>query len=148
MRTFLLMLALLAGSTVGDPRELPQEKTHALWSAACEVPRYSCEDLEPPEVVFKKIEAPYVWGYYIPGSRAVVMNDRFVSELPQGVFFEGVVVHEMLHYLAFWSADFEIILDKCRDEGQAWLAYNVYVTSQDREDLINWYWQEAYEGCR
>lgn len=102
-------LLLLSGCQV-------DEKAQA-WRLVCEYSQYSCEGIDPPEVVHDdNADDIGAWGYY---SAAVAPNMIFVNTKAVGkANYLLILVHEMTHYLQHKHQD-QMPKSSCEREREA-----------------------------
>lgn len=130
--------------------EAPEVLYEYSIEAACIILSELVDDFECPEVLprtptilFTDMDSN-TYGLYYLGYTSVYINVRMVPKW--GVFGQGVVVHELVHFLTYWHIDPD--MSSCDSEDLAWKAFNSYVEQVGRPDLINLDWKKGYPLCQ
>ncbi len=142
-------------TVVGPPKvmaELELGQTLELYFYACDMvqakfPEKADEHCPVAPIVLFTTLPEKRHGEYDTGSRIVWMNDLFTHQHELSTFGEGVVVHEMVHYI-LWDYDL-LQEDKeyCREEDLAWASADRWVESRGRPEDMNPEWWTWYERC-
>lgn len=140
-----LMLLIAAGPALpANPiivvGELQPEVTSSYLKEACEFAGGECPDI--PRVLYA-LTPSNIWGFHYRGSSLVFMTSRCTVG---GVFCEGILVHELVHYVVSEQGRYEGM--PCANEQLAWAAYNSYVIRRGKPELVNLDWRKAYKRCR
>lgn len=128
--------------------EIPVEMMDKAFNDACLVlehtTEYKCKkDLPPPAGLSADLREG-TWGIYVQGGRVVYLN-RFLIGPHFDAYAYGVLVHEIVHYISFWS---EFGTTQCGDEALAWSVFNEYMVQIGRIDLVNDAWKQGYPQCQ
>jgi hypothetical protein len=143
-----LLVALAVGMTMcqdaqGDVQSLVRTKQvdHS-WRFVCKWSGYSCEGIEPPNVVWTQalVNSQWALGFYIPGEPNVYIGTKYMASTTQ-----TVLVHEMTHYL---QDVLELGMTMCEMEGDAFRVSDRYAQRNDHPNLVRGEnWHEAYPNC-
>ena len=151
----LLTIVSLATNTASAARydvqvrgELSTEIATKAFLDACKVLEkttdYRCKPGLTPAAALSAELAEGNWGIYVGGGRVVYINEKLVG--PHfDVYAYGVLVHEMVHYISYWSG---FGTTNCEDEALAWKVFNSYVRNQNRVDLLMKNWIRGYPRCQ
>lgn len=102
-------------------------------------------DRDVPPVLYAELERG-TWGLHFRESSVVFLTQRFQG-MPWSTYRNGIIVHEMVHYILDRNGLLQDIEDTCRNEALAWSTYNRYVTLEGRPDLVNPDWSAPYPYC-
>ena len=141
MNLLALLAALLPGISATAPDTLAQE----YFQKTCEYSKLDCTGLKAPVLVAIDTR-PGLMGYHYRGTRMVFITDRCFLDVADKTKCDGVVIHEMVHYIASELGMFAN--DSCANEQLAWSVYNLSVLDLDRADIVNGDWRKAYPQCR
>lgn len=128
--------------------ELSTEIANKAFEDACkileETTEYVCDPKLAPAAALSADLPEGNWGIYVAGGRVVYLNQKLVG--PHfDVYAYGVLVHEMVHYISYWSG---FGTTQCEDEALAWSVFNTYVRNQNRMDLLMKNWIRGYPKCQ
>jgi hypothetical protein len=130
-----MITALAVASTLLSAPSLPPETVTSLFGYACKLYGRGC-DLPPPQTALVsndwlqshvcpsgKCGDVVFWGWYNDDGTVYLLVDK----AKVGPLFDGVVVHEMIHYL---QHQFGTPTDKCERERQAYSLQDRYLTQR------------------
>lgn len=112
---------------------------------ACEFTGGDCP-ARLPAVYTATLMRPGLQGLYFPGTGLILISDRSKRPDTDSVFWDAVLVHELVHYVVDTQGRFRGA--KCANEQLAWAAYNRTVLRAGRPDLLNLGWRKAYPQCQ
>jgi len=122
-----------------------QAKVDAAFSIACELTKYTCDGITSPRAVYSvEVDSRGVWGMYYAGEAEVLLSFRSLGE--STAFQNGVLVHEIVHYLQ--AIEGRNVLDGCGKEEEAWKAFNDFQRKYGSEGEINLNWSKGYPQCK
>lgn len=148
MLVVLMSALLLTGSaSAGIYAKAPDGIAEIYFELACDLSELDCEGIKPPTIL--AIDTPpRILGLHYHGTNVVFVTSRCFMDAADLVKCDGVVVHEIVHYI------FDVLGERAKDdtgctsEAIAWKTFNKYVESVGRPDLIRRNWQESYPRCR
>jgi hypothetical protein len=103
----------------------------------------ACTTMEPPSILFTNTNPAL--GYYQFGTRVVMVTRECLSSVADQGFCSSIVVHEMIHYILYFSGKFQD--DPCGSEAVAWTLVNAWVREIGRPDLADDNWRLMYPRC-
>lgn len=109
--TGLCSLFLLAPAVAQEPHQIERD----VFESLCEYHDIDCTDIETPWVVYSQLTSALskngdtVWGVYVYGENHVTLH-------PMAPDLNQVAVHEISHYILYWSG-LSQMLDRCDEEG-------------------------------
>lgn len=144
------LLITLPALAIESTGEMSYETSDAIWQELCDFSEANdtgleCETLSSPVVLYTPLRQG-LWGKHYTGSSVVWMSDKFRG-MPWTVYENGIIMHEMVHYLLDQNDELQAWTDQCKNEDEAWKVYNWYVRKHDRDDMVNEDWSQWYDNC-
>ncbi|MHC4302575.1 MAG: hypothetical protein ACYS7Y_35390 [Planctomycetota bacterium] len=147
MRSLIVLLLVMLSGCATTYQLVPPShpKLQETFAVACELLALpECTTMEMPTVLFG--DTGNALGYYVFGTRVVVISRECVGRLADKVACDSVVIHEMIHYILWQAGLFRD--DPCKSEDVAWRLMNVWVKRENRRDLVVKNWRRMYPQCR
>ena len=147
MHRLMLLLAVLlpVAGHAGIRAAAPDDIANQYFQIACELSKLNCEGIDAPVVLV--IDTPnHIQGFHYRGTNIVFVTDRCFSSMADLIKCDAVVIHEIVHYI---NSELNIRPESCENEASAWAAYDAYVKSRGRPDLVlGDNWRRGYPQCQ
>ena len=147
MHRLMLLLAVLlpVAGHAGIRAAAPDDIANQYFQIACELSKLDCTGISAP-LLLAIDTPPGLMGFHYYGTNTVYVTDRCFLDVADKTKCDGVIIHEMVHYIASERGMFQD--DSCANEALAWKVFNLFVLDRGREDLVRGNWRESYPQCR